>query len=142
MLEDVNFANHMYTKISDLQFNRSISDSDEKLKYNENNFGRMSEDSNIKMGKSVDLDFLRYEEDNLVSVKKKKSKKSKKENNDVEINKNKELRLYFFLFILFCFLNSYLIINIINSYKIQYKLSLDIRASIFLILYYLIKKFC
>ena len=72
MLEDVNFANHMYTKISDLKFNRSISDSDEKIKYNENNFSRMSEDSNIKMGKTSDLDFLTYEEDNSVIVKKKK----------------------------------------------------------------------
>ena len=108
MLEDINFANRMYTKISDLKI--------DKLKYNKN------------------LDYLYYEEPKKVQKKNKKKKNKEKE-------KNKEIRLYIFLFVLFCFLNSYFIINIINSYKIQYTLSLIIRALIFLVLYYLIKTF-
>jgi len=156
MLEDVNFANHMYTKISDLKFNKSLSNNEEKLKYNEYNFDRMIEDNNIKSSSSIgssssinnkntDLDYLYYEENNKVSKKKNKVKKQKKEkkteDNNEEKNKNKEIRLYILLFVLFCFLNSYFMINMINSYKIQYKLSLAIRASLFLILYYIIKRF-
>jgi hypothetical protein len=182
MLEDINFANHMYTKISDLKFNKSMSDNNnnndkslsdnnnekikyndfsrmsdnnnekikyndnnnEKIKYNENdfnnfnNFSQIAEnskiDSSIINNKNSDLDYLYYEEN-------KKNKLKKKKNNDIEKTKNKEIRLYILLFILFCFLNSYFIINIINLYKIQYNVSLVIRASIFLILYYLIKRF-
>ena len=148
MLEDINFANHMYTKISDLKLNRSMIEPDEKIKYNEFSFDRMTEDSNIKSdsiigssssinNRNSDLDYLYYEENNKVS---KKKNKIKKQNNNEEKNKNKEIRLYILLFVLFCFLNSYFMINLINSYKIQYKLSLAIRASIFLILYYIIKR--
>lgn len=111
MIEDVIFANHMYTKISDLKFK-------EKEIINEPK-------------KNTDLDYLYYEENNKVK------KKKKKKNND----HNKKLRLYILLFIIFCFLNSYFVINLINSYGIQYSLSLFIRAILFIILYYIIIKF-
>ena len=70
MLEDINFANHMYTKISDLNLTKSISDTDDKLKYNENNFNRMLENSNFSQrseesnfnNRNSDLDYLYYEE--------------------------------------------------------------------------------
>ena len=54
--------------------------------------------------------------------------------------KNINIKLYFMIFVLFYFLNSYFMINLINSYNIQYKLSLAIRASIFVIFYYFINK--
>lgn len=148
MLEDVNFVNHMYTKISDLKLNKSISD-DMLEDNNDNNFSRMSEYNNFSRmsedvnNKNSDLDYLYYEENNKISKNKLKKQKKDKKNNydDIEKNKNKEIRLYISLFVLFCFLNSYFFINMINSYKIQYKLSLVIRASLFLIFYYLIKRF-
>ncbi len=169
MIEDMNFANHMYTKISDLKLNN-----DEKLKYNEDNLNRMSEDNNYRKDEDKfnnyikeqdkfnryklednnyekedikfnnykensisDLDYLNYEENNKKTKKRKKTKK----NNDQEQDNNSKIRLYILLFIIFCFLNSYLVINLINSYRIQYKLSLVIRASMFLILYYLVNRF-
>lgn len=109
MIEDVNFVNQMYTKISDLKSN------------------------NLDHVKNTDLDYLFYEENKKVPKKKKKKI-------IVEKKQNNTIKLYIMLFVLFCFLNSYFIINLINSYKIQYKLSLAIRASVFLILYYLINK--
>ena len=112
MLEDINFANHMYTKISDLKFNK-IKD------------------------ENSDLNYLYYEEPEKKVKKKIKNKKIKSKSK----NKNKEIRVYIFLFMSFCFLNSYSIINIINFYKIQYTLSLIIRGLLFLVLYYLIKTF-
>ena len=112
MIEDVIFANHMYTKISDLKFNNIEKEIiDEPKKY-------------------TDLEYLQYEETNKVK------KKKKKKNND----HNKELRLYILVFIIFCFLNSYFVINLINSYGIQYSLSLFIRAVSFIFLYYIITK--
>ena len=118
MFENVNFANQMYTKISDLKLNN-------KLKYHEHNLDRIE---------NTDLDYLFYDENKQVPKKKKKKKiiVDKKQNNPI--------KLYFMLFVVFCCLNSYFMINLINSYKIQYKLSLAIRASFFLILYYLIDK--
>lgn len=158
MFEDINFTNHIYTKISDLKLNKSIMESDNKLKYNENNLNRiignnseynennleynnylkynnnLEHDNNSEYDNNKsDLDYLYYEEN---KPKKKKIKNNKLGKNN---NKNKEIRLYILLFISFCFLNSYFVINIINSYRIQYKLSLCIRASLFLILYYIIK---
>jgi hypothetical protein len=138
MMEDVNFVNHMYTKISDLKLNKSISDSDDKLKYIDNNFNRITEDSNIKTNRNSDLDYLYYEEPNFLPKKKNKIKKQKIEKNN---ENNSGIKLYIILFVLFCILNSYFVIDRINSYKIQYKLSLAIRASLFLFLYYLIKKY-
>ncbi len=137
-MEDVNFVNHMYTKISDLKLNKSISDSDDKLKYIDNNFNRITEDSNIKTNRNSDLDYLYYEEPNFLPKKKNKIKKQKIEKNN---ENNSGIKLYIILFVLFCILNSYFVIDRINSYKIQYKLSLAIRASLFLFLYYLIKKY-
>jgi hypothetical protein len=145
MFDDVNFANHMYTKISDLKLNKSISDSEEKIKYNENNFSRMEEDTKIKSGsKNTDFDYLYYEENNNKNnnnKSKKKKNKVKKIEKKEENETNKEIRFYIYLFILFYFLNSYFVINFINSYKIQYYLSLAIRSSLFLIFYYIIKRF-
>ena len=68
MFNDINFANHMYTKISDLQLNKSINDSDNKLKYNDTQFNRINEDNNIRNDNKytynepskTDLDFLYY----------------------------------------------------------------------------------
>ena len=137
-MEDVNFVNHMYTKISDLKLNKSISYSDDKLKYIDNNFNRITEDSNIKTNRNSDLDYLYYEEPNFLPKKKNKIKKQKIEKNN---ENNSGIKLYIILFVLFCILNSYFVIDRINSYKIQYKLSLAIRASLFLFLYYLIKKY-
>jgi hypothetical protein len=128
MFEDINFANHMYTKISDLKLKYYDNDitEDNKLKYYDND---ITEDNKLKYNitDNSNLDYLYYEENNKV-LKKNKIKKNK-------------IIIYILLFILFCFLNSYFFINIINSYNIQYNLSLIIRALIFLILYYLIKKY-
>jgi hypothetical protein len=143
MFDDVNFANHMYTKISDLKLNKSISDNEEKIKYNEINFSRMEEDTKIKTGsRNADFDYLYYEENNSKKSKKpKKKNKVKKVEKKEETDTNKEIRFYIYLFILFYFLNSYFVINLINSYRIQYYLSLAIRSSLFLIFYYIIKRF-
>ena len=145
--------------------------SEEKIKYNENNFNRMSEDNFNRMSednfnrmkennfnnlkededsliksRNTDLDYLYYEENNKNTKSKNKKNKSKKNKvRKLEIkeenNINKEIRFYIYLFILFYSLNSYYVINLINSYKIQYYLSLAIRSSLFLIFYYLIKRF-
>jgi len=135
MFEDINFANHMYTKISDIKLNNSIPNNelDNKIKYNDNNFNRIMEDT--KNTKNTNLDYLYYEETDNKVIKKNKNK------DNLEKKKNKTIRLYILLFISFYFLNSYVVINAINSYKIQYHLSLIIRSFLFLILYYLIKRF-
>jgi len=60
MLEDINFANQMYTKISDLKI--------DKLKYDKN----------------LDLDYLYYEEPKKIPKKNKKIKNKEKEKNKKE----------------------------------------------------------
>jgi len=94
--------------------------------------------SDIRSKKQIEsnLDYLFYtEEPSSVKPFKKieKEKKIKK--------KPLNIKLYFIMFISFCFLNSYFIINILNSKRISYKTSLIIRGLLFMIIYYMLTLF-
>jgi len=147
MFEDINFMNHMYTKISDLKSNKYDNNKIYDLKsdkYDNNNKiydlksdkydnNKIYDNNNTK----TDLSYLFYKE-NKKNKKNKKDNKNKENNENKKKCKNNKIILYMSLFILFCILNSYYIINLINSYKIQYNVSLFIRALIFIFIYYLI----
>jgi hypothetical protein len=117
-LEDFNFANQMFTKISDIKLNNINNINNEQIETN--------------------LDYLIYDENiNTNNINKKKKKKKK----IIKVIKKLNIKRYIIIFILFCLLNSYYIINLLNLKKIEYNISLIIRAIIFLILYYIIEKF-
>jgi hypothetical protein len=137
-MSDMEFVNQMYTKISDI---RKIDNNEETIidprfnpRYNPN-----IEDEKIKyidytqnsVGK---FDYL-FEDEKLNKIynKPKKDKKVKKDD-------NKQIKLYLILFCLFYFLNSFFIINLINSYRIQYTTSIIIRGVGIVILYHLSKQ--
>lgn len=122
-IDNIDLISDMYTKISDIKFKGDI----------ENNI-KNNIKSNNKSYKS-NLDFLLYEEDKPTTeiIKNDKPKKNIKENSSYKI--------YILMFILFCFLNSYWVINFLNSNKISYKTSIIIRGLLFISCYYFISKF-
>jgi len=119
-MEHIDLVNDMYTKVN-LNFDRST----------ENNI-------KIKSRFENDLDFLFDNEkiDNKILIN---DKKIKNKINKTK-NKNNKYYSYFILFILFMLLNSYYIINLFNSFKLSYYISLTIRGIILIIIYnYIIK---
>lgn len=90
--------------------------------------------SDIRSKKSVgsNLDYLFYTEDSIINKPVKKIEKEKKIK-----KKSLNIKLYFVMFISFCFLNSYFIINILNSKRISYKSSLIMRGLLFMVIYYI-----
>jgi len=136
-IDNIDLISDMYTKISDIKFKDDI-ENNIKIKNNiENNIKFKSDNENAIENKKYNsnLDFLLYEEDKPPKkiIKNIKPKKKIKENNYYKI--------YISIFILFCFLNSYWIINILNSNKISYKTSIIIRGLLFILCYYFISKF-
>lgn len=131
-IDDFNFANNLYTKISDIKVNNDLDGltNYESKKIKNDDIGRskkLKEDIEIKKG-NTNLDYLYYEEDYIKPTKK------------VIIKKEKSYKTYFIIFIAFMFLNSSYVINFINSYKVKYITSLFIRSAIFMIIYHLLKK--
>jgi hypothetical protein len=125
--EDFNFVNQMFTKISDIKLN-NINNENIKL----NNINNEHIESN--------LDYLIYDE-NINTDKINKINKKKKKKKIIKVIKKSNIKVYIFIFILFCLLNSYYVINLLNLRKIEYNISLIIRAIVFLISYYMIEKF-
>jgi len=111
-LQDINFAQHMYTKISDINFNS-----------NEN----------------PNLDFINYDSDEK-KIQKPKIKKNLK--NKIKKAKESVIRKYILMFLLSYILNSYYFINLINKNKLNYTYSLILRGFLFIILYHFLKSFC
>ena len=130
-IDNIDLISDMYTKISDIKFKGDI---ENNIKINSNIRDNDKIESNSKTYNS-NLDFLLYDEDKPTKkiIKNIKPKKILKENNYYKI--------YIFMFILFCFLNSYWLINILNSNKISYKTSIIIRALLFILCYYFMSKF-
>ena len=131
-IEDFQFANQMYTKISDIKNNLK---DQEKLRYNPNDNLEDKIKYNIKNSNNInnintDLDFLLYEEKYDI----KKTPKISKIKNKVKVEKTFTNKFYILIFILFFILNSYYVINFINSKKIQYNTSLIIRSILFILL--------
>lgn len=127
-IDNIDLISDMYTKISDIKFKGDI----------ENNIKINNKINNIESNNknyNSSLDILLYEEDKPKKqiIKNIKPKKNIKENN--------YYKTYILIFILFCFLNSYWIINILNSNKISYKTSIIIRGLLFILCYYFISKF-
>jgi hypothetical protein len=59
----------------------------------------------------------------------------------IKQNKKKESKyIYIFMLIIFSILNSYYVINLINSNNIPYNISLLIRGIVFILLYWIYKK--
>ena len=126
-IDDFNFANNLYTKISDIKVNNELSGlTNYESKKNSGRNTKFMEDIEIKKG-NKNLDYLYYEEDYVKPTKK-------------IVTKQKSYKSYFIIFIAFMFLNSSYVINFINSYRVKYITSLIIRSFIFMILYHLLKK--
>lgn len=138
-MEHLDLVNDMYTKVN-LNFNKDIN--------SENNI--LVDSSSKKVKKSFenrrfnnDLDFL-FDDENIddkllhkISVENKKTKLKNKLKQKIN-KKTNNYYSYFILFILFMLLNSYYIINLFNSYKLSYYLSLSIRGIMLIALYHYI----
>jgi hypothetical protein len=134
-MSDMEFVNRMYTKISDI---KNMNNNEETIidprfnpRYNPNieeEKIRYIDNTKNQLGK---FDYLFMDEKPIRTYV--QPKKEKKEN-------NKQIKLYFLLFVLFYFLNSYFIISLINSYKIQYTTSIIIRGIALIIIYHLSKQ--
>jgi hypothetical protein len=161
--ENLNLINQMYTKISDINtknnnqqnysnYNHDNSQITNNNLYNQNsnqcsnnyqnnnnlynteNFNNTDTnniDNNNFNSSYNNLSYLLYEEPTK-TVNKRKTKKT---------NKTPNIKLYVCMFILFYILNTYYVIKLFESQRINYKLSLIIRTSIFMSLFYILQKY-
>jgi hypothetical protein len=124
-INDLYFMNDLYSKsahiFDDIGNGTEIKNLINKEEFNDN-----------KINKNNNFDFL------LDDVP--PQQKTTKKLNQKIVKKKDTINIYIFMIILFYLLNSYYIINLINSNKISYNTSLLIRGTIFLLFYWLYKK--
>lgn len=108
------------------------------VNYNNVNYNNQNVNYNNQNSGYNNLSYLLYEEPKKTSTSK-KSKVRKTLSSDT--NNKVNIKLYICMIVLFYILNTYYVIKLFESYRIQYKLSLFIRSCIFITVYYLMVKY-
>ena len=127
-INDLHYMNDLYSKSSHIFDNIELNENGTEIK----NLIKKEKFEDNKIYKNKNYDFLLDEESFSPKIIKNESQEL--------INKKDSIYMYIGMFILFYLLNSYYIINLINSNKISYNTSLIIRGLIFILVYWLYKK--